>query len=216
VWTSYGRAPNGTRGIRAALRTLPGERWIALASLVVAMCALTLSVSESRQRRVQERLSVRPYVSISFVFNDKGAGWDIGNDGLGPAIYRWFAVRVDGQPLSDWAAMATALGLPPGLGIPGVPPDFSYVVPHTNWMLRQDQHGQLFWVTSDLSANILKKNVRRAELTLCYCSLYDECWEIDTAKTGGPVPHDCSSAPPAPFGSPPIVSVLPRAGTNAP
>ena len=75
-------------------------------SVVIALCALLLSFYSAFQTRRTARLSVRPYIVMSFYFNKEGAGWTLANGGQGPAIIRSFEVSLDGQRVESWYDLA--------------------------------------------------------------------------------------------------------------
>jgi hypothetical protein len=158
-------------------RTSPGrvDRWLSIAAGVGAICAVAISLYQAALAREQQRASAWPYLHQS---NSYAAGQPytrlVENQGVGPARVRSFEVLVDGRPVRTWDAAAQALAgnaeselvytsfgrgsvLPPGttLTLLRVPPG--------------DQ-AQAFWQGAQT----------RLEAVICYCSIYDECWQADT------------------------------------
>jgi hypothetical protein len=143
--------------------------------ITIALFSLVLAVHEGYESRKFKRLSVRPEILISFYHNNKGAGWHLFNGGLGPARINWFKVTVDGHPKKNWSEVANAL-------VPGLK-DFEYTIPGKTSVIQTSnagQHTELFWVAELSYAAILTQNVNRTNLSICYCSTYDECWQRDT------------------------------------
>jgi len=84
---------------------------VQIASIVVAIAALSLAVYEGRQGRYHDRLMVRPYLDIKFNAELGAGGWVLENNGLGPAIPKYFDVRVvDGEPIENFGQFKKALG----------------------------------------------------------------------------------------------------------
>src|SRR4051812_14088475 len=84
---------------------------IAFASMAIALCSLGFAVYQGSVTRWQQRLSVRPWLAMAFYHNQEGAGWKMSNPGLGPAVVKWFEVRVDDEPKGNWREVVSALGL---------------------------------------------------------------------------------------------------------
>jgi hypothetical protein len=61
-----------------------------VSAAVRLVCALGLSVYEGHANRLHQRLSVQPYVSFGFYYDNYSAHYALNNWGLGPATLRWF------------------------------------------------------------------------------------------------------------------------------
>jgi hypothetical protein len=148
------------------------------AGVVISFLALAVAVYSAYATRKHNRLSVRPHIGISFVANDKGAGWVLSSNGAGPAIVNSFEVTVDGKPIQSWDAVLNALGI----DLQGRKYEFSIPTPGTNLPPRVDGTATLLWV-DPAARTALLKNFARVQLKLVYCSLYDECWERASSQT---------------------------------
>jgi len=84
---------------------------LSCSSVAIALCALMLAFYSAYQTRKITRLSARPYVELTFDWNEKGAGWTYRNFGLGPAIVSSFEVSYDGERLRSWDELDRKLGL---------------------------------------------------------------------------------------------------------
>ena len=172
-------------------RTAKAPIVISVASLLVAMCSLFLTVDQAKLNRKDKRLSVRPEVEMAILFQEDWNGWVIANNGLGPARVKWFEVTVDGVPKRDWLEVKAALPLPQG--------EFSHSSPIPNTMVRSGTRGALFGFKGRYGAiDVLKRNAGRVKMTLCYCSLMDECWISRTDAFAREL-DSCESAPPVQF-----------------
>ena len=83
-----------------SIRLWHPERWIALASVVIACCSLFVSAYTSYLNRDYLRRSQRPFMLASFYFNQEGSGFFFGNRGIGVAYVHWFQLLVDGKPVT--------------------------------------------------------------------------------------------------------------------
>jgi hypothetical protein len=80
----------------------PSERWIALASVVIAASALFIAIYEARLSRRHQRLALQPDFRAVFYYTEDFAGFTFGNSGLGPGRLEWFSVAVNGELQDTW------------------------------------------------------------------------------------------------------------------
>ena len=144
--------------------------------IIIALCALSLSIDQGIRNREHDRLTVRPYVHINFEDTvESGAIWKLTNSGLGPAIIKSFQILVDGNPCTNWACVLTKLQMandtPPAVRVRAIYPGM-IVEAKESMMLIQIMRG-------DFAADLFKNyKFRRVEIRTCYCSLYNECWQV--------------------------------------
>lgn len=154
-----------------------------IVALATSFLALSLSAYQARLMNEQTRLmqsqsraSVWPYVSIGYSINDEGEGrgytWQISNDGVGPARIESVAVTLDGKPVHHWRELFHAL-----YGDAEVPATFSQVYgrvlpPSTNRETTIDA----LHLTDMTQARAFFAAQDRIDMTICYCSVYDDCW----------------------------------------
>jgi hypothetical protein len=154
-----------------------------IAALATSLFALSLSAYQARLMNEQTRLmqnqsraSVWPYVAIGYRINDEGESrgytWQISNDGVGPARIESVTMTLDGKPVRHWRELFRAL-----FGDADVPATYSQVYgrvlpPSTNRETTIDAlhlldmaQAKAFFAAQD-----------RIEMTICYCSVYDDCW----------------------------------------
>lgn len=143
--------------------------WVAIAALIVSICALVFTAYQGSETRLHNRLSVKPLLLIDFVYTDKGAGFLLTNDGLGPAVIGSFVVLVDDKPKRTWAEAEAALGLRPSN------PFFRVPFPDTAWRVN-DPERRIYWIDKSRESDLLKKQMQRVLISVCYCSIYGECW----------------------------------------
>ena len=155
--------------------------------VVVGACALPLTVYGGCEDRRFKRLSVRPEIDLTVLFEKDWNGWVMRNSGLGPARVRWFRVTMDEKPVKDWVTLKTALPLPRG--------QFTFTNPYPDTILRQGERVALFGFPGDYPAvDKLRRSAGRVEMSICYCSLYEDCWRA-TSASGYIVKDSCRRPP---------------------
>jgi hypothetical protein len=148
---------------------------LSCSSVAIALCALMLAFYSAYQTRKITRLSARPYVELTFDWNEKGAGWTYRNFGLGPAIVSSFEVSYDGERLRSWDELDRKLGLT-GNVMFSVPGPGTISLPY-----KTGDNTVIFWMPPE-SRDKLVANSLRVRISTCYCSLYNECWKSFYSK----------------------------------
>ena len=154
-----------------------------IVALATSFLALSLSAYQARLMNEQTRLmqsqsraSVWPYVSIGYAINDEGERrgytWQIGNDGVGPARIESVVMTLDGKPVHRWRELFRAL-----FGDVAVPATYSQIYgrvlpPSTNRETTIDA----LHLTDMAQAKAFFAAQDRIDMTICYCSVYDDCW----------------------------------------
>jgi hypothetical protein len=169
-------------GDRNRKRSFIAESSSALA-LGVSFLALSLGAYQARLMNVQTRLmqsqaraSVWPYISIGYSLSDAGEKsgyiWEINNDGVGPARIESVTMSVDGTPVRSWREVFHAV-----FADAPVKANYSKIYgkvlpPNTNRpttieavRILAPEQARAFYAAQD-----------RFDMTICYCSVYDDCW----------------------------------------
>ena len=158
---------------------------VGASAILVGVCALAVSVYETRLMREEQRAAVIPLMELSrsYYFENADAREESGrllmqaeNVGIGPARVMDFHVTVDGEPKNTWGAAMQALtgrDEPVAYGqstINGrtIPPE--RVVTMFNL---SDTH-----LTEDILAEF-----DRLDFTACFCSIFSECWTTSYSTT---------------------------------
>lgn len=168
---------------------------IGLAALVVAVAAVFVSAYTAYLERRHQRLSVIPRLDVSFYYNSTGAGWQLSNDGLGPAHIVWVEALLDGVPQPDWPAVLAAMR------IKSTAP-YTFTVPTID-SLRNVGPATLLWADDPTLAQELVDAEPRFNLRICYCSLYEECWVMSRGKEHRRPVSSCDPTPEVLFRAPP-------------
>jgi hypothetical protein len=144
------------------------------AAIFVSLCTLVVLLYEARIMREQQRAAVWPYVEIGMGFSDDGFAVRTYNQGIGPARIRSMEVRVDGEPVQTWRDMLDALGVETS--------GFSQDRTNGRVLPGQSELASLQAAGDGISAPVYEAylNGNRLTFALCYCSVYDDCWQLET------------------------------------
>ena len=151
------------------------DRWLSVAAAVGAVCAVAIAVYQAALAREQQRASAWPYLSQSNSYlTGQPYSRKIENQGVGPARVRNFRVIVDDKPAHDWGNVVRSLTNQPDSGLVYSSFGSGSVIPAgtTRVLLSIPPGNQatLFWQAAQT----------RLHTVVCYCSVYDECWQADT------------------------------------
>ena len=146
--------------------------WVAIAALIVSVCALVFTAYQGYETRLHNRLLVKPMLLVDFDYNDKGAGFLMINEGLGPAVIGSFVVVVDGKPKRTWAETEDALGYRP---VPVLNRFWRVPYPDSAWQVSNPE-SRIYWIGKSHESDLLKKQQQHVSISVCYCSIYGECW----------------------------------------
>lgn len=172
------------------------DRWLSIAAAVGAVCAVAIAVYQAALAREQQRASAWPFLaqSNSYVVGQPYTR-QIENQGVGPARVRSFHVLVDGKPARTWSDVVRALTNQPDSGLAYSSFGRGKVIPagatRVLLSLPAGNQAQVFWQAAQT----------RLESVVCYCSVYDQCWQADTRATEPVAVKACADDPAAEFGS---------------
>jgi hypothetical protein len=174
---------------RRARRALIAEI-SSLFALAISFLALGLGLWQARLMSEQTRLmqqqaraGVWPYLSIGYALvadgDRRGYTWRIDNDGVGPARIESVTLTLDGKPLEHWKDVFRAL-----YGDAPVHATYSQIYgkvlpPSTN----RETTIEAVHILDPEQAKTFFEAQSRIEMTICYCSVYDDCWIAHWQKT---------------------------------
>ena len=190
------------------------ERAVSYAALVISVLALLLSYKDEELQRTNQVLSVRPLLTAYSEFLDESAhpGLLIENRGAGPAVVKATDVTVGQDPYGsmthgNWAKVLVASGLSDKIRTEYYSIETGFIVPTAKPVLLLGLADQLDPKNPEHRANatVLREFVKKSlKISICYCSLYDECWRLDYANDadGNDAPTttpqvDCTTAVPS-------------------
>lgn len=174
------------------------EVFVSLAALITAVAAVVITLEqtsvmreEAELERKNARLSVLPSVWLSTYIGDvEGEGYykiGLTNKGLGPAVIERFDVSYQGQPVYNWdelvRKMATHVGSDKTFEGSVLRSTRSPVSPGI--MLEAGGVAYPFQTDYSMDPDGLRLLMRASinmEISLCYCSLYEDCFRTELFK----------------------------------
>jgi len=151
---------------------------LSLVAIVISLSALGVSVFEVTSIKDQQKASVWPYLELSQSYSGQGFEVTVSNKGIGPALLGDVGFLHNGQRLRDSDQLDALIEQ-----TVGAERAFSYdtyrVRDVSNDVLAPGEEVVLFGVpwTPDTRAFIegVGGSISAAG---CYCSVYDECWDV--------------------------------------
>lgn len=150
--------------------------WDALAAVIasfIGLLALAVSGYTAYVQRAQLRAQVWPRLRIGSSDVGPDTGWIVLNEGTGPAQVKAMRVVVEGTPMTSWGDVLKAAGYPnndalimSSIGRSVLPSGqrTTFVRPSQREQDRARFH------------SLLPGGKYRLNITLCYCSVLDDCW----------------------------------------
>ena len=168
------------------------EMLVGISAVVIGVCALGVSLYETKLMREEQRSAVLPMLELARShYIDRIGGdtsqWRLSlhaeNVGIGPARVRDFLVTVDGEPHRTWhSAMQALIGSDVDIGY-GQSSISGRTIPPERQVTMFDL------ADTELAADIIA-NFERLEFSACYCSVFDECWTTSYSTFGISEPVD--------------------------
>jgi hypothetical protein len=170
--------------LRSLLRT---EILVALPTLVISIALAYFSFVQADASRKMQESGTWPYVSYG-TSNSSPEGKDeisfsLSNDGVGPARLKEMEFLYKGKPMRNPVdfvrncCAATALA---------VSKNFTYTTDDIDGVLRAgEQRRFVRFAKTDANAplwNQLNDERWKVVIRSCYCSIFDECWVLDSRK----------------------------------
>lgn len=155
------------------------ETFIAIAALIVSVSAVVVGLYEASLQRHHDRAEVWPHAEIQVLTKPTGASLTLENTGIGPAIIQSVVVTVDGHLQHTWNEALRILN-----GAEPAPFGNSSAVQHG--LRPGDRLALLDLPVADLPRNFWT-SIARVGLRVCYASVFDEHWIVESKALGGPV-----------------------------
>jgi hypothetical protein len=153
------------------------ETFIAVAALIVSVSAVVVGIYEASLQRHHDRAEVWPHVEIQVVTKSTGATIMLENTGIGPAIVQSVVVTVEGHPRSNWKEVLRTLN-----GVEPAQFENSSAVQHG--LRPGDRLTLLGLPVADMPRDFWT-SVARVGLRICYASVFDEHWIVESKALGG-------------------------------
>ncbi|MBT8078504.1 MAG: hypothetical protein KJO31_07990 [Gammaproteobacteria bacterium] len=153
------------------------ETLVALSALLLSLCGLFVAVYEASLMRKSERASVWPFVQVSPSLTDERIAVWVQNTGVGPARVQAASLQLNNETVARWSELLEAL---PARG----DVDTYESMLNGRVLPAGSEPEDVFRLLRDGSENnralaaAFWTLIREGDLdlTVCYCSVYDECW----------------------------------------
>jgi hypothetical protein len=172
------------------------ELAVAIAALVTSVTSIWLSLSQGDDMARLVQAQSWPY--LEYESSNTGTNGQpeidimVRNAGVGPAKVESFSIRYDGKPVKGWTGLIAACCLP--AGTPSDKVDFRALTDGrmiSSKLIKRvlrasDSVTLLHLPKTDANAALWTKldDARfKFELSVCYCSVFDECWVSDLRST---------------------------------
>jgi hypothetical protein len=163
--------PSQTPAGRVSRRQRSDRAWdgyMALIATFTALLALVVAAYTANLQRKQVQAQVWPRVELS---RSNGRALTVTNVGVGPARLVAVKLDLDGRPIKTWDELMHAFGHKNGYGGSQL----------SKRVLAPGQRLDAFKVWDDETSRLAFKHVfmdndKRLGITICYCSVLDQCW----------------------------------------
>ena len=158
---------------------------LAVAGVFTGAVALYAALNESDAVRKQQRAGVLPYVTVGVSRATGGDepyfGYRVFNSGIGPGRIAAMRVSVDGEAKQTWRDVLETY-------FPGGEHRYYYdqaagrmISPGTNF--------SIFNISGDLDRiRSLSVGAERIRIEMCFCSVFEECWNVSEDMIESPQP----------------------------
>jgi hypothetical protein len=181
-------------------RVLRAELVIAALALIASACASVATIVQTRELDAQTRSAIEqtqlvskqlgaslwPYVTIDERYSPTSVRVGLTNQGLGPALIRTLTISVDGRERPHVREVLDMLD-PPRRGRQVSESDLG-----AGSVLRPAENFTDFAISDPkLDRMRVQAAMQRVRLSVCYCSLLDDCWSLNSIDTQPHVVHRC-------------------------
>lgn len=179
-----------------ALRISLAQTALAVVGFFVGLIALYAALNEADAVRKQQQASVWPHIRI----RDLNTGLEgqeqfdviVGNRGIGPAIIKNVTAVVDGKPIHNWYDIVSLATGQEARGISHEPIIGAVIAPNEDITLvslaaRYSSKEEVFAFRDLVRSG-------RANLVICYCSVFDDCRRVD-ARANQTIEQETCAAP---------------------
>jgi hypothetical protein len=181
---------------------------VAIAALVTSVTSIWLSLSQGDEMARLVQAQSWPYLEyVSSNTGDNGApviDIMVRNAGVGPAKVESFAITYNGKPVKGWAQLIAACCVPEGtprdkIDLPTLTDNRMISGKLISRVLRaSDSLTLLHLPKTDANAPLWTRldDARfKLQLSICYCSVFDECWISDLRSTTQQAVKTCPADP---------------------
>lgn len=164
-----------------------------IVAVVLSFAALVVSLFEALAVRAEQKADVWPYLEVSSGFSENGYSVRTVNKGVGPARLKTLEMSLDGKPYQSLDQMIVETV--------GEERAFSYELYRTSnpapGVMSPDERAGLFEVPwTPVTRELAQIWAEDLDLTICYCSIYDDCWRSSLSLTEPEPVSSCKAVKP--------------------
>lgn len=150
------------------------EMIIAMSALFISIITAGVSIYSAATDRAYAKASVWPRLEIFRSFSNKANSFEYGvtNNGTGPALIKYAKVTYDNKVIKTWRDIANFKNITQSHTGTRILPSQGVITP----LKYKGENTKLFFDAD-----------KKISITLCYCSIYDECWLTDRENQPKPV-----------------------------
>jgi hypothetical protein len=166
-------------------------------AVVLSLVAISISVLEVSTMRMQQKASVWPYLQISGRYVDNRYSIVLENKGVGPALIQDLALFVDDKEAGRFDKIIEDLvGKENAFGYDKYRvsnPNGSVVSSREKIELISVPLKEFNGSDNDFTPGIMfaQQSAKRLNLSICYCSIYEDCWQVDLKGSGASEIKNC-------------------------
>lgn len=159
---------------------------LSLAAVVLSICALVVSFVQTTVMRAQQHASVWPRLTAELTVNldPDSTKLTVRNAGVGPAQLEWAQVTFDGKPVASWMDLVARSS-------PATAPNktrASIIWNSLTGSVLVPGQERVALRAAGPPAQWLYDASKRTGLSMCYCSVFDRCWQLEDRNLGAAVP----------------------------
>lgn len=149
------------------------EMIIALSALLISIVTAGVSIYSAATDRAYAKASVWPRLEIFRSFStNKSFEYGVTNNGTGPALIKYAKVKYDSTFIKKWKDI----------------PNFEeFIQSHTGTRILPSQGVITPLKYKGGNTKLFFDADKKISITLCYCSIYEECWITDRENQPKPV-----------------------------
>jgi len=156
---------------------------LAISAMLLSAISAAAVIWQVKVAADQRAASVWPYIQAApgRTSSPPFFGIQMVNAGVGPALIRYFAVRVDGKPVRSWREFLAAISNDEAVRRA---PFHEGIIGGAGWVMAPQVPLNAFTTETPEAVNALAAPAwSRIQIAFCYCSIFNDCWLSDWQVT---------------------------------
>lgn len=148
------------------------EMIVALSALLISVVTTVVGIYSAYIDRAYARASVWPRLEIFRSYSDQSFSYGVSNNGTGPAIIKYAAVTYKSKSIKRWDE------------IPEIP---RFTQSHISQRILPAEKSIQPLIYQGAQNKLFLAIDNDIKISLCYCSIYEQCWITDRSNDPQPV-----------------------------